>query len=67
MKMYLKFLAEQREKEKGLERELDEMVSNEMEKQVKQRLAKWRKEKEARKRLLEDVMETRKRQIKYKS
>ncbi len=53
--------------EKLREKELDEMVNSEVERQMKQRLAQWRKEKEARKRLLDDVMATRRRQIQEKS
>ena len=43
------------------------MVTAEVEKQWSQRLAQWRKEKEARKKLMNDVMETRKKQIQFKS
>ena len=60
-------MADQREEEEKREKELDDMVSAEVEKQWKQRLAQWRKEKEARRKLVNDVMETRKKQIQEKS
>lgn len=65
--MYLQYLAEQKEFEKQQEKELDELVSMEVERQMKQRLDKWKKEREARKQLLNDVIETRRKQIKEKS
>ena len=60
-------MADQKEEEEKREKELDDMVSAEVEKQWKQRLAQWRKEKEARRKLVNDVMETRKKQIQEKS
>lgn len=66
MKRYHDYLAEQKREEEEKERELDEMVSAEVERQWAQRLAQWRKEKEARRKLMQDVMQTRQEQIKQK-
>ena len=63
----MEHLAEQKEVAKEREKELDEMVNAEVERQYKQKLNHWRKEKEARKKLMNDVIETRRKQIQDKS
>ena len=66
MARYREYLAEQAREEQQKERELDALVNTEVEKQWGKRLEQWRKEREARKKLMQDVMETRKKQIKVK-
>ena len=66
MKRYREYLAEQKKEEEEKEREVDEMVSAEVERQWAQRIAQWRKEKEARRKLMQEVIETRQEQIKQK-
>lgn len=66
MKRYRDYLAEQKKEEEKKEREVDEMVSAEVERQWAQRIAQWRKEKEARRKLMQEVIQTRHEQIKQK-
>lgn len=66
IKLYCEYLADQKKEEEKREKELNDMVTAEVEKQWSQRLAQWRIEKEARKKLMNDVMETRKKQIQFK-
>ena len=67
MKRYQEYLAEQAKEEERKERELDALVNSDVEKQWGKRLEQWRKEREARKKLMQDVLEYRKRQIEEKS
>ena len=66
MKQYHSYLAEQQKEEEKKARELDAMVNTEVEKQWAKRLEQWRQEKAARKKLMDEVMEGRKRQIQDK-
>jgi hypothetical protein len=66
MQMYRQHLAEQKAEEERREKEVNELVAMEVEKQWAKRIAQWRKEREARKRLLDDVIHTRQQQIKEK-
>lgn len=66
MQQYRNYLAKQKKEEERREKELDSILNIEVEKQWGQRLAQWRKEREARKKLLHDVVETRQKQIKEK-
>ena len=66
MKRYREYLAEQAREEQRKERELNALVNAEVKKQWGKRMEQWRKEREARKKLMQDVMETRKQQIKEK-
>ena len=63
---YRTYLQEQAEENAKLEKELDAIVSAEVEKQWARRLAQWRKERDARKKLMQDVLETRKKQVQEK-
>ena len=49
------------------EKELDSMINAEVEKQWQVRLNQWNREKEARRKLLREVVDTRKKQIQEKS
>lgn len=66
MQQYRNYLDKQKKEEERREKELDSILNIEVEKQWGQRLAQWRKEREARKKLLHDVVETRQKQIKEK-
>ena len=66
MKRYQEYLAEQQREEEKKARELDAMVTTEVEKQWAKRLEQWKQEKAARKKLMEEVMEGRKKQIQDK-
>ena len=66
MRRYREHLAEQKKEEERKEKEFDQLVTVEVEKQWSKRVAHWKMEKEARKRLMEDVIQTRKQQIKEK-
>ena len=54
------------EEEKRRAKELDRLVDREMAAMWAKRLQQWRLEKEARHRLLQDVMETRRKQLEEK-
>lgn len=60
---YREYLQQQMEEEKRLEKELDTMIEAEVQKQWQKRLNQWAKEKDARKRLMDDVLSTRRRQL----
>lgn len=57
---YLRQLAEE---EKAREAEMEAIISAEVEANWQKRLAQWRREKEARRKMLEEVMSERNRQI----
>lgn len=63
MQCYREYLASQAEEEKKKEKELDALVNEEVQKQWAKRVEQWRKEREARKKLVQDVLDTRKKQI----
>lgn len=64
--LYRKHLQEQAEEEKRREKELEAVITVEVEKQWSRRLEQWRKEKEARNKLMQDVLDSRKKQIQEK-
>ncbi|OCU02689.1 cilia- and flagella-associated protein 53 isoform X2 [Xenopus laevis] len=64
--LYREYLAQQLEEEKRQEREMDKMIEAELEKSWAKKSEQMRKEKEARKRLMKDVMDTRRVQIQEK-
>lgn len=66
MHIYHEYLAKQKEEEEERERELDALIQEEVEKQWARRLEQWRQEKAARKKLMQDVLNTRKEQIEEK-
>lgn len=63
---YREYLQQQMEEEKRLEKELDAMIESEVKRQWQKRLDQWAKEKDARKRLMNDVLSTRRRQLQEK-
>ncbi len=60
---YRQYLQEQAKLESEREKEFDAAVTAELEKQWRGRLEQWKKEREARRKLMQEVMETRKQQI----
>ncbi len=60
---YRDYLAQLKEQEEANEKELEWMCDAEVEKMWQKKLAQWRLEKEARKKLLEDVLAARKKQV----
>ena len=64
--MYRGYLAEAAAEEERREQELDALLTAEVEKQWAKRLAQWNKEKEARRKLMNDVMQTRRQQVQEK-
>lgn len=66
MRIYREHLAEQAREEEKREREVDALVNSEVEKQWAKRLEQWRKEREARKKLMQDVLNERKKQVEEK-
>jgi len=66
MAIYREYLAKQKKEEEEREKELDVLIQAEVEKQWARRLEQWRQEKAARKKLMQDVLDTRKQQIKEK-
>ncbi|KAK6494415.1 cilia- and flagella-associated protein 53 [Huso huso] len=65
-KRYRQYLAQQLQEQKQQERELDKLLEAELKKSWAKRDKQWSLEKEARKRLMKEVMETRKVQIQDK-
>ncbi|XP_063815305.1 cilia- and flagella-associated protein 53 [Pseudophryne corroboree] len=63
---YRQYLAQQLEEEKRQEHEMDKMIEAELEKSLAKRAEQLRLEKEARNRLMKDVLDTRRLQIKEK-
>lgn len=66
MHIYREYLAKQKKEEEDREKELDVLIQAEVEKQWARRLEQWRQEKAARKKLMQDVLNTRKKQIEEK-
>lgn len=66
MHIYREYLAKQRKEEEEREKELDVLIQEEVEKQWARRLEQWRQEKVARRKLMQDVLDTRKRQVEEK-
>ena len=66
MQIYRTYLQEQAEEEARREKELDDIVNAEVEKQWSKRADQWKREAQARKKLLQDVLDTRKQQIQEK-
>ncbi|XP_018416510.1 PREDICTED: cilia- and flagella-associated protein 53 [Nanorana parkeri] len=64
--IYRQYLAQQLEEEKRQEREMDKLIETELEKSWAKRAEQLRREKEARNRLMKDVMDTRRLQIQEK-
>lgn len=64
--IYRQYLAQQLEEEKRQEREMDKLIETELEKSWAKRAEQLRLEKEARNRLMKDVMATRRLQIQEK-
>ena len=63
---YRQYLADQAKEEERREKELDALIDSEVKAQWQKRLEQWKKEKEARKKLMQDVLDTRKKQIQEK-
>ena len=66
MNLYREYLAEQAKEEEKIERELDSLINSEVAKQWAKRTEQWKREREARAKLMKDVLDTRKQQIKEK-
>ena len=66
MHIYHDYLDKQKKEEEEREKELDSLIQAEVEKQWARRIEQWRQEKVARKKLMQDVLDTRKRQIEEK-
>ncbi len=66
MKCYRDYLASQAEEEKKREKELDALVHEVVQRQWAKRVDQWRMEREARKKLMKDVLDTRRKQIQGK-
>jgi hypothetical protein len=66
IQLYRSYLAEAKREERQREQELDSLLSAEVEKQWAKRTQQWRKEREARRKLMDDVLKTRRQQIKEK-
>ena len=66
MHTYRTYLQEQAEEEARREKELDAIVNAEVEKQWAKRAAQWKQEAQARQKLLQDVLNTRKMQLQEK-
>lgn len=63
MQKYRDYLATQAQEEEKREKELDALVNAEVQKQWAKRVEQWRMERQARKKLMQDVLDTRKKQI----
>lgn len=61
--MYRDYLERQAQEEEKREKELNDIVNSEVQKQWAKRVQQWKMEREARKKLMQDVLETRKKQI----
>lgn len=66
MHIYREYLDKQKKEEEEREKELDALIQGEVEKQWARRIEQWRQEKAARKKLMQDVLNTRKKQIEEK-
>ncbi|XP_077988952.1 cilia- and flagella-associated protein 53-like [Glandiceps talaboti] len=63
---YRDYLRQQLEEEKQREKELEQVVNEEVEKQWRKRLEQWDREREARKRLMQEVLAERQKQVEAK-
>lgn len=66
IQLYRSYLAEAEKEERQRELELDSLLSVEVEQQWAKRAAQWRTEKEARCKLMDDVMKIRRQQVEEK-
>ena len=66
MNLYRQYLAEQAKEEERIEKELDGLINSEVAKQWAKRAEQWKREREARAKLMQEVLDTRKEQIKEK-
>ncbi len=66
VKCYRDYLASQAKEEAKKEKELDALLNEEVQRQWAKRVNQWRMEREARKKLMKDVLDTRKKQIQDK-
>lgn len=66
-KRYREYLKAQYEEEKRKEKELDLIIEEDIERQFQKRLNEWKLQKQARKKLLEIVLQERRLQIEEKS
>ena len=66
VRIYRQHLHEEAEEERQIEKQLDTIISAEVEKQWERRIAQWMREKEARQKLLQDVLNIRKQQVQDK-
>ena len=67
IQLYRSYLAEAEREERQREQELDSLLNAEVEQQWAKRMAQWRTEREARRKLMDDVMRTRRQQVQEKS
>ncbi|XP_039257804.1 cilia- and flagella-associated protein 53-like [Styela clava] len=63
---YREYLAQMKEEERIREAEVDRLIDEDVEKMWQKKIAQWRIEREARNKLMQDVMETRKKQLQEK-
>ena len=66
MNLYRQYLADQAKEEERVERELDALINSEVAKQWAKRTEQWKREREARAKLMQEVIESRKQQIQEK-
>ena len=66
MNLYRQYLADQVKEEERVERELDALINSEVAKQWAKRAEQWKREREARAKLMQEVIESRKQQIQEK-
>ncbi|KAI6656789.1 Coiled-coil domain-containing protein 11-like [Oopsacas minuta] len=66
MQYYRQHLREQKKVEEMRDRELDSLINDEVEKQWNKRVENWRMEKQARDKLMKDVLEDRRKQLEEK-
>jgi trichoplein keratin filament-binding protein len=66
MNLYRQYLADQAKEEERVERELDALITSEVAKQWAKRTEQWKREREARAKLMQQVIESRKQQIQEK-
>ena len=66
-KRYREYLKAQYEEEKRKEKELDLIIEEDIERQFQKRLNEWKLQKQARKKILESVLQERRLQIEEKS
>lgn len=66
MNLYRQYRADQAREEERVERELDALITSEVAKQWAKRTEQWKREREARAKLMQEVLDSRKQQIKEK-